>query len=296
MRVAITGSRGLIGTALIASLEADGHSVLRVVRGGGGGPGTTSWDIEAGEIDPAAFEGVDAVVHLSGEGIGEKRWTDEQKKRIYDSRIDSTSLLARTLAGLSQKPKVLVTASGVDAYGDGGDAQLTEDSPRGSTWLAELVRDWEGAAQPAADAGIRVAHIRTSMVLAAKGGALERMVKIAKLGVLGKIGSGKQWMSWITLDDEVRAIRHIIDGDLSGPVNLAAPNPVTNAEFTKLLGKAVKRPTFIPVPAFGPKLLLGSELAETLLLESKRAVPKKLLDDGFQFRHPTLPEAFAALL
>lgn len=295
MRIAVTGSTGLIGRALIASVEADGHSVLRVVRSGGG-PDTTTWDIASGRIDPDAFEGVDAVVHLAGEGIGDKRWTAARKQKIYDSRIKGTELIAGTLARLSTTPSVLVTASGIDAYGDGGDQVLTEESPRGTSWLANLVRDWEAATATAAAAGIRVAHIRTTMVLAPEGGALERMVKFAKLGVLGRIGSGEQWMSWITLEDEVRAIRHIIEGDLSGPVNLAAPGAVTNAEFTKLLGKAVRRPTFIPVPAFGPKLLLGSELAETLLLESKRAAPAKLLAAGFQFRHPTLAEAFAAVI
>ncbi len=295
MRVAITGASGLIGSALRTSLESDGHQVLNVGRSASG-PGTTSWDIDAGKIDAEAFEGLDAVVHLAGEGIAEKRWSDEQKQRIRDSRVDGTTLLSTTLAGLTDKPTVLVSGSGIDAYGDRGDDVLTEASARGSSFLANVVRDWETATEPAEAAGIRVAHIRTSIVLDEDGGALPRMLGLAKFGLLGKIGSGKQWWSWITLVDQVRAIRHLIDNDVSGPVNLCSPNPVTNAEFTKTLGKVVHRPTFLPVPAFGPKLLLGSELAETLLLESKRATPAKLLASGFTFEHSGLHEALTSVI
>ncbi|MGV3760773.1 MAG: TIGR01777 family oxidoreductase [Actinomycetota bacterium] len=295
MRVAITGASGFIGSALIPSLERDGHEVLRIGRSASG-PGAVRWDPIAGELDGAALEGVDAVVHLAGEGIAEKRWSDEQKRRIRDSRVLGTTLLANTLAERSHTPAVLVSGSGIDAYGDRGEEVLTETSSRGDSFLADVVRDWEAATAPAEAAGIRVAHLRTSIVLGKDGGALPRMVQLARFGLLGKIGSGRQWWSWITIDDQVRAIRHLIDTDVSGPVNLCTPNPVTNAEFTKAVGRVLHRPTFLPVPAFGPKLLLGSELAETLLLESKRAHPEKLLESGFDFDHDQLEEALRAVL
>lgn len=296
MRFAITGSSGLIGSALGASLEADGHEVLRVVRSPGG-VGTTQWDIDRGEIDAAAFEGLDGVVHLAGEGIAEKRWTDEQKRRIRESRTKGTALLADALASLEQKPPVLVSGSGVDFYGDRGDEQLTETSGRGAPgFLTDLCVDWEAATDPAAAAGIRVAVIRTTMVLDGDGGAVPRMVKIAKLGALGKIGSGRQWMSWITLTDHIRAIRFLLDNDVAGPVNMSSPGPVTNAVFTKALGRVVHRPTFLPVPSFGPKLLLGSELATTLLFESKRVLPEVLLEAGFEFRHDEVESALESIL
>lgn len=295
MRIAITGASGFIGTALTASLEQDDHDVLRVGRSASG-PGAIRWDPAAGVLDGAALEGVDAVVHLAGEGIAEKRWTDEQKRRIRDSRVLGTTLLATTLAELAEKPQVLISGSGIDAYGDRGDEVLTESSSRGDSFLAEVVRDWEAATAPAEAAGIRVAHLRTGIVLGKHGGALPRMVQLARFGLLGKIGSGRQWWSWITIDDHVRAIRHLVDQDLSGPVNLCTPNPVTNAELTKALGRVLKRPTFLPVPAFGPKLLLGSELAETLLLESKRAAPEKLLQSGFDFDHDEIAPALRHVL
>lgn len=296
MRIAITGSSGLIGGALATDLERDGHEVLRVVRRDGG-PGSTTWDIERGQVDAAAFEGLDGVVHLAGEGIAEKRWTDEQKRRIRDSRTKSTALLVGALRSLQAKPAVLLSGSGIDAYGDRGDEQLTEASATGGPgFLTDLTRDWEAAAEEATAAGIRVATLRTAMVLAGEGGALARMASIAKLGVLGKIGSGDQWMSWITRRDHVRAMRFLLDSDVSGPVNMCSPGPVTNAVFTKALGRVVHRPTFLPVPSFGPKLLLGAELAETLLIESKRAVPEKLLAAGFEFEHVDIETALAAVL
>lgn len=295
MRVAITGSSGLIGSALARSLEADGHAVLRVVRSEGAA-GTTAWDPASGVIDPPAFEGLDGVVHLAGEGVAEKRWTAEQKRRIRDSRVLGTTLLANALAGRTDKPTVLVSGSGIDAYGDRADEVLTEASSRGTGFLAEVTRDWEAATAPAEASGIRVAHLRTGIVLDGSGGALPRMVQIARFGLLGKIGSGRQWWSWITLEDQVRAIRHLIDHDIEGPVNLCTQNPVTNADFTKALGRVLHRPTFLPVPSFGPKLLLGSELAETLLLESKRATPEKLQASGFHFEHDQIDEALRAVL
>ena len=262
MRIAITGSTGLIGGALRRSLEADGHSVTRIVRADGGA-GTVRWDPEAGQLDPAALEGLDAVVHLAGEGIGEKRWTEAQKQRIFESRTKGTTLLTTALAALDAKPAVLVSGSAVGFYGDRGDEQLTESSPPGHGFITDLVLAWEGATAPASDAGIRVAMIRSGIVLDRDGGALPRMARLTKLGLLGKLGRGTQWMSWISLADEVGAIRFLLEHEVVGPVNLTAPTPVTNAVFTKALGRVLHRPTFLPVPSFGPKLLLGTELART---------------------------------
>ena len=295
MRIAITGSTGLIGGALGRSLEADGHSVLRVVRSDGGS-GTTRWDIERGVIDAAAFEGLDGVVHLAGEGIGDERWTDDRKRKIRESRTQGTALLCETLASLTDQPPVLVSGSAVGFYGDRGDEQLTESSPPGSGFLTDLVLAWEAATAPAAAAGIRVARIRSGMVLDRDGGALPRMARLAKLGLLGKMGGGKQWMSWISLVDEVGAIRFLLDHDVSGPVNLTAPAPVTNAVFTKALGRVVHRPTFLPIPTFGPKLVLGAELADALLFQGQRVLPEVLLDAGYEFEDDDLETTFERLL
>lgn len=295
MRIAITGASGLIGTALRQSFENDQHEVVRVVRRDAG-PGTVRWDIARREIDAAALEGLDAVVHLAGEGIGDKRWTVEQKRKVLESRREGTTLLAETLAGLSTPPPVLVSGSAVGFYGDRGDEQLTEASRAGTGFLTEVVLAWEAATAAADAAGIRVVKTRTGIVLARDGGALARMASIAKLGVLGKLGSGRQWMSWIALEDEIRAIRFLIDHDIAGPVNVTAPAPVTNAVFTKALGRVLHRPTVLPIPAFGPKLLLGGELASALLLEGQRVLPEKLLDAGFEFRHVDLETALRAIL
>jgi hypothetical protein len=295
MRIAITGSSGMIGTALRRSLEADGHDVLRVVRRDGG-PGTTTWDPAAGVIDPAAFEGLDGVVHLAGEPIGSRRWTDEQKRKIRDSRTSGTGLIAEALAACTDKPPVLVSGSGIDIYGDTGDTVVTERHPKGSGFLADVVDAWERAAEPAERAGIRVPRIRSAAVLDAGGGAIAAMLLPFKLGLGGRSGSGRQWMSWITLTDEVRAIRFLLEHDLSGPVNLAAPGPVSNEEFTSALGRALHRPTVIPTPMFVPKLRFGGELVDTLLLASHRVVPQALLDAGFEFRHPDIDTAMRAVL
>ena len=295
MRIAITGSSGFIGGALAHSLEADGHEVVRIVRSGGG-PGTVSWDIDAGHIDATGLEGLDGVVHLAGEGIGEKRWTDEQKRRIRESRTKGTALLVGALTGLDRKPRVLVSGSAVGIYGDRGDEQLTETSSPGRGFLAEVAVAWEAAAAPAVEAGVRVATIRTGIVLGTEGGTLPRLTKLARFGLLGKLGTGKQWMSWISLDDQVGAIRYILEGDLTGPVNLTAPAPVTNEVLTKALGRAVHRPTILPIPRFGPKLLLGGELAEALLYEGQRVLPEALLEAGYQFRHADLETALTDLL
>lgn len=295
MRIAITGASGLIGSALCRALERDGHTVVRVVRQDRG-PNTVRWDIDRGLIDAAALEGLDGVVHLAGEGIGDKRWSNEQKRKILESRRAGTALLATALAQLSARPPVLVSGSAIGFYGDRGDEQLTETSAAGSGFLTEVVQAWEGATGAAAAAGVRVAMIRTGIVLDRDGGALVKMASIAKLGLLGKLGSGHQWMSWIALEDEVRAIRFLLEHDIRGPVNLTAPSPVTNAVFTKALGRVLHRPTVLPIPSFGPKLLLGSELASTLLLEGQRVLPEVLLDAGFEFRYDDLETTLRAVL
>ena len=298
MRVAITGSSGLIGGALARSLAGEGNEVVRVVRSGDSGPDRVRWDIERGEIDAAGLEGLDGVVHLAGEGIGDHRWSDEQKRRILESRTKGTELLATALAGLDAKPTVLVAGSAIGGYGNRGDEQLTEASALGTGFLAEVVVAWEAASAPAEAAGIRVPKIRTGIVLDADGGALPRLARLCRFGVLGKLGSGRQWMSWISLADHVAAMRFLLDPAcaLRGPVNLTAPAPVTNEVFTKALGRVLHRPTFLPVPSFGPKLLLGSELAEALLYEGQRVLPDVLLDAGFEFRHPDLEPTLRELL
>jgi hypothetical protein len=255
------------------------------------------WDPDRGEIDAGGLEGVGAVVHLAGEGIGNKRWNEVQKAKIRGSRVQGTTLLAETLAKLAQPPKVLLSGSAVGFYGDRGDEVLTESSRPGGGFLAELCVAWEAAAAPAKEAGIRVGHLRTGIVLSGRGGALPKMLTPFKLGVGGKLGSGAQWMSWIALEDEVGAMVHLLgDESPAGPVNLTAPNPVPNAEFTKSLGKALGRPTVLPAPRFGLKAILGGEMAEELLLFSQRALPTRLLDSGYTFKHPELREALGAAL
>lgn len=295
--VAITGATGLIGSALTAFLRGEGHRVRALVRDRARmGREDVFWDPSRGEIDAAALEGVDAVVHLAGEGIGEGRWTDARKERILKSRVDGTRLMASTLAKLQRKPSVLVSASALGVYGNAGDKWLDESSPHGRGFLVDVVEAWERGADAARDANIRVVHPRTGIVLARDGGALPKMVTPFKLGAGGRMGDGTQYMSWITLDDEVAAIVFAIRNDgMSGPVNLATPNPVTNKEFTDMLGKVLHRPSLVPAPAFALKLALG-EMAEPLLLDSARLKPKKLIDAGFVFKHPTLEEALRATL
>ncbi len=293
MDVAVTGSTGLIGTALVAALAQAGHRAIRVIRGDGHG---IKWDPKAGTIDAAALEGIDAVVHLAGAGIGDRRWNDAYKRELLDSRVQGTGLLARTLAGLQRPPAVLVSASAIGWYGDRGDDVLDETAGPGSGFLADLCRQWEAAADPARDAGIRVAHPRSGIVLSPKGGALKKQLPLFKLGLGGRLGPGTQWQSWIALDDEVAALLHLLGAEVAGPVNLTAPNPVTNLEFTKTLGTVLHRPTLIPVPSFAPKLLLGSELADVLLFEGQRVVPRVLEASGYAFHHPDLEGALRSML
>jgi uncharacterized protein len=296
MKVAITGSSGLIGSALVGALRGAGHEPIRLVRHGEAGQGEIDWDPDAGTIDAAALEGVDAVVNLAGAGIGDERWTDERKQLILDSRVRSTTLISETIAGLDRKPQVLLSASGIDYYGDTGDALITEESPPGSGFLTDVCLQWEGATAAAQAAGVRTVLLRTGIVQAAGGGALARSLPPFKLGLGGRFGSGKQWWSWISIDDHVRAMLHLIDSDVSGPANLTAPNPVTNQQYTKALGRELGRPTLLPIPMTGPRILLGKELADTLLLSSHRVVPEVLQASGFEFRHPTIEVALAAVL
>lgn len=296
MRVLIAGSSGLLGTALTARLRKRGDEVYRLVRRTADADDERSWDPVAGTLEAAAVSGFDAVVNLAGAGIGDKRWSDEHKSLLRSSRIDSTRLLAATLAGSAAPPGVLVSGSAIGFYGERGDEELDEGSPGGDTFLARLANDWEAAAVSAEQVGIRVAHLRTGIVLSTKGGALAKLVTPFKLGVGGRIGDGRSWWSWIAIEDHLAAIEAIIDGDLAGPVNLTAPNSVRSAEFTDALGNALRRPTLIPTPRFALNVLLGSELAAALLFTSSRVMPRALLDSGFSFEHPSVGGALAAAL
>jgi len=298
MDVVVSGARGLIGSALCRSLEADGHRAIPLVRPGSSEREGINWDPGAGTIDRDALEGVDAVVHLAGEGVASHRWTGEHKRNVLRSRVDGTTLLATALAGLQRKPKALVSGSAVGYYGDRGSAELTEQSGPGGDFLADVCVQWESATHPAEDAGIRTAHIRTGIVLSTDGGALKAQLPLFRLGLGGQAGSGGQYLSWITLDDEIGAIRFLIDhDDVRGPVNLTGPTPCTNAEFTKALGRAVHRPTVVRIPHLVTRAPLGlGALAESLLFSSSRAVPAVLLDAGYRFRHSDLDEALAVEL
>ena len=294
MDIAITGSSGLIGSALAGSLRQQGHRVRPVVRRAPSGPDEIRWDPTGGTIDTAALEGADAVVHLAGAGIGDRRWTPERKKEIRESRTIGTGVIARAVA--DAKVPVLVSGSAVGFYGSRGDQLLTEESAPGDGFLATLCIDWEKATTAAEEAGARVAHVRTGIVLTPKGGALAKLLPLFKLGAGGRMGNGRQWWPWITLDDEVGAITHLLTADVAGPVNLCAPHAVTNAELAKTLGRVLGRPTVVPVPAFGPRLLLGKELAAALLEDSAHMVPARLTDSGYAFAHPELEPALRALL
>lgn len=295
MRVIISGASGLIGSALSDELHRDGHDVVKLVRRVPGA-GDIQWDPAAGVLPVDALEGADAVVHLAGAGIGDHRWTAEYKAEILNSRLRSTTLLAETIASCTNRPPVMLSGSAIGIYGASDGRELDERSPVGTGFLADVCQQWEAAAAPASAAGTRVASLRTGIVLTPKGGALKKMLPLFKFFAGGRFGNGKQWQSWISLPDEVGAIKHLLTADISGPVNLTAPNPVTNADFAKQLGKAMGRPSFLPVPSFGPKLLLGGELADALLFTGQNVLPKVLQETAYQFRHPRLDEAFAALL
>ena len=294
MKVVVSGASGLIGAALVPSLRSAGHEVLRLVRREPTETDEIRWDPAAGELDASLLQGVDALVNLSGENLG-KRWTDARKRAILDSRVQSTELLARTAAALDPKPSVLVVASAVGIYGDRGDEILTEESAAGAGFLADVVRAWEDAADPAREAGIRVVHLRQGIVISKDGGALKPMLLPFKLGVGGRVGSGKQWWSWIGMDDVVAAYAHVLEGDLAGAVNATAPNPATNEQFTKALGSALHRPTVLPVPAFAARTLFG-EMGDAMLLGGQRVLPARLVEAGFDFSTPTIDVALAHVL
>jgi uncharacterized protein (TIGR01777 family) len=295
--VAVTGSHGFIGSALLPALTRAGHRPVRIVRGRGAGDDALSWDPEAGTIDAGGFEGIGGVVHLAGAGIGDKRWTDARKRLILESRTKGTSLLARTLAGLTRPPSALVSASAIGYYGDRGDEPIDEQSTPGNDFVARVCVQWEAATAPAADAGIRVARVRSGIVLGREGGVLPRLLLPFRLGLGGRIASGRQYMSWISIDDEVRAILHALTQDgVAGPVNLTGPAPVTNDEFTKTLGRVVRRPTVIPTPLLPLRARYGSELVQHLLVEGQRVLPKRLEATGYAFEHSTLEDALRAVV
>lgn len=297
MRVVICGSSGLLGSALSKALVCDGHAVSRLVRQGGSiAPGDIRWDPAAGQLDAAAMEGADAVVNFSGASIGEGRWTASRKKILRSSRVDATRVLVDGIAKLREAPRVFLSSSAVGYYGSRGDEILTEASAPGADFLAGLVREWEAEAMRAEARGIRTVVLRFSPVLSRSGGALPRMLAPFRLGVGGRLGSGKQWMSWISLADAVSAVLFAMNNSkIRGPVNLAAPRPLCNADFTRILARTLHRPAIFPAPAFALRLLLG-EMADALLLVSQRVVPEKLSAAGFAFRHADLEAALGSIL
>lgn len=299
MLVAVTGSSGLIGSALLPALRADGHEVVRIVRRPPRDGAEVRWDPAAGELDPSSLLGVEAVVNLAGAGIGDHRWTTEYKQTLRASRIDGTRLLAETLATLAPRPHVLLSGSAIGWYGPAaGSAETTldESAASGDGFLAGLARDWEAATAPAEAAGVRVAHLRTGIVLSTRGGMLARLLPIFRLGAGGRLGTGRQWLSWIGLTDTVAALRFLLDADgARGPVNLVSPQPVTNAEFTATLGLVLHRPTLARVPRAALRLALG-EFTDEGIFASQRLAPTALLEAGFRFTHPDLASALADAL
>ena len=295
VNVALTGSSGLVGSTLLPMLTTGGHRVTKLMRSDPG-ESDVEWDPQADKFDASALDGVDAVVHLAGKNIAAARWSAKVKERIRSSRVEGTRVLCEGLAKMKAPPKALICASAIGFYGDRGDEIMTEESAAGSGFLAELAQDWEAATTPAVEAGIRVVHLRFGVVLSPRGGALAKMLLPFKIGMGGRVGSGRQYWSWISIDDAAGAIHHALMTDsLQGPVNAVAPNPVTNIEFTKTLGQVLGRPTIVPMPATTARLLLG-EMAEELLLASTRVEPKRLVQSGYQFRQPTLEAALRHVL
>ena len=295
MHIAVTGSHGLVGTAMIPAMTKMEYQVTRLVRGQAG-VGSVDWDPTAESFDSSVLQGVDAVVHLAGENIASSRWTSQVKERIRRSRVQGTRILAEGLAAMPTPPQIFISASAIGYYGDCGDELLAEDSPAGNGFLADTALQWEAATQPASDAGIRVVRMRIGVILSPRGGALAKMLLPFKLGAGGRVGNGRQWWSWIALDDVVGAILHLLSNDaISGPVNVVSPNPVSNSVFTKILGRELKRPTIFPMPAVVARIVLG-EMANELLLASTRVQPERLLETGYQFQQPELSAALQCLL
>ena len=297
MNILVSGSSGLVGSSLVSSLSSDGHSVIRLVRSEpAAGEAEVHWNPESGKVDIERLEGLGAVVHLAGENIAAGRWAPERKARIRDSRVKGTRLLCESLADLAQPPRVLVCSSAIGYYGNRSQEILNEESASGSGFLAEVCREWEAAAEPAIQGGIRVVNLRIGVVLSAAGGALAKMLFPFRMGAGGRIGSGRQYMSWVALDDVVGAIQHALITDaLQGAINVVAPHPVTNREFTKILGRVLGRPTLFSMPAFAARLAFG-EMGDELLLGSTRVEPVRLLATEYQFRHPDLENALRHLL
>ncbi|MXW41603.1 MAG: TIGR01777 family protein [Acidimicrobiia bacterium] len=289
MRVAVTGSSGLIGKALVELLNGSGHEVVRIVRDQQArDENTRYWNPATGDIDDDALNNIDGVIHLAGANIGNRRWSQNRKRELRQSRVAATELLVEAMNAAINPPTVLVAGSGIGFYGDRDDEELNESTGAGNGFLANLTVDWETAANKAQDAGTRVALARTGLVVAANAPFLTKMLMPFKLGLGGTLGNGQQWWSWIDLDDEVRALVFLLTSELSGPVNLCSPNPITNRGFTRTLGTVLKRPTFLSIPRFGPRLLLGAELADELLFSSTRAIPEALNNAGFEFHHDDL--------
>ena len=298
MDVAVTGSTGLIGSALCTALEARGDRVVRILRRDPSGRGEIHWDPADGVLDPSDLRGTDAVVHLAGAGIADRRWTPAQRNRIRESRTRGTTLLAGALAEIRDDggPSTLVSGSAIGVYGDAGDHLLDEDGPRGTGFLADVCIAWERATERAGNAGIRVAHARTGVVLSPEGGLLAKQLPLFRLGLGGRLGSGHQYLSWISLRDEVAALLWLVDREVEGPVNLVAPSPVTNAEFARSLGSALGRPARLPVPTAMPMVMFGRDLVRELMLASTRVRPRVLEDGGFAFTDPELGPALRAMV
>lgn len=295
MRVAVTGASGLIGSSLVPALRTRGHDVVRLVRRAPSSPDEIGWDPARGWVDESRLAGVEGVVHLAGAGVGDKRWTDSYKKEILDSRVDGTRTIATAIAKLDPKPAVLVSGSAIGYYGDTGDREVNESSPQGAGFLADVVGQWEAAAAPALDAGIRTCFARTGLVVSDKGGAWKRLLPIFKLGLGGRIGSGRQYWSFISLRDEVDALIALLENPAyAGPVNLTSPHPVTNSEVTAAMGRVLGRPTLLPVPSAALKVALG-EFSEDVL-GSQRVIPGVLREHDFTWRDATIDEAIRATL
>lgn len=290
MRIAIAGASGLVGSALIPELDSDGHEIVRLVRNTPKA-GEIEWHPNQDEMDPAKLNGFDAIINLAGESIAEGRWTDEKKKRIRDSRVNGSHLISEALARLATKPRVFLCASATGVYGDRGDETLDEQSESGGGFLAGVCREWEKATEPASKAGVRVVNLRFGPILARAGGMLEKMLTPFRMGLGGKIGSGKQYISWVAIDDVVAALKlALTDESIRGPLNIVSPTPVTNERFTRALGEALSRPTVMSMPAFAARLAFG-EMADEMLLVSQRVVPKRLNHAGFTFQFSDLENA-----